>query len=121
MKTEVKKNRQWSATIVLVLLIPIFCGFTNLPVIESTCPEPHVFTTSQSTGSVSFAWNAVSENSGYVVFYIRQSDNYTSPQTYTNNTSITYSGLPSGTYNFYFAAVCGSELSEFIIIDDLVL
>ena len=121
MKTEVKKNRQWSASIVWVLLISIISGFTDPPVIESTCPGPHVSVTSQSTGSVSFSWNAVSEGSGYVVFYIRQPDSYTSQQTYTYNTSITYSGLPSGTYSFYFATVCGGELSEIIIVDDLVL
>ena len=121
MKTEVKKNWQWYSKIVLVLLIPIVSGFTNPPVIESTCPGPHVSVTSQSTGSVSFTWNAVSGDSEYIVFYIRQSDNYTSSQIYTHNTSITYSGLPSGTYRFYFATVCGSEISEIIIIDDLVL
>lgn len=121
MKTEVKKNRQWSATIVWVLLISIISGFTNPSAIEPTCPGPHVYVTSQSSGSVSFSWNTVSGGSEYVVFYIRQPNSYTSQQTYTYNTSITYSGLPSGTYSFYFAAVCGGELSEIIIIDDLVL
>ena len=59
--------------------------------------------------------------SGYVVFYVRQDDNYTSSQTTTSNTSITYSGLPSGKYNFYIATVCGSTLSDFIVIEDLIL
>lgn len=121
MKAEVKKSGQRYANIILILLIPVVFGFANPPVIESTCPGPQVLVTSQSTGSASFSWNAVSESSGYVVFYIRQDNNYTSEQIYTSNTSITYSGLPSGTYSFYFAAVCGSELSEIIIIDDLVL
>lgn len=121
MKSEVKKNLRWYFKIILVLLIPIVSGSTNPPVIKSTCPGPQVSVTSHSTGSVSFSWNAVSEASEYVVFYVRQGDNYTSQQIYTGNTSITYSGLPSGTYNFYFAVVCGSELSAIIIIDDLVI
>jgi len=121
MKNKVKKSWQWYATLVLVLLIPILSGFTNPPIVETSCPVPQVALTSQSTGSASFSWNAVSGASGYVVFYIRQGDNYTSQQTYTTNRTISYSGLPSGTYNFYFATVCGSENSEVIIIEDLTL
>lgn len=121
MKTEVKKKLRWYFKIILVLLIPIVSGSAYPSVIESTCPGPQVSVTSQSTGSVSFSWNAESGASEYVVFYIRQDDNHTSQQIYTGNTSITYSGLPSGTYNFYFARICGSELSEIIIIDDLVI
>ena len=121
MKNEIKKSWSRYCKIVLVLLIPIVSGFTNPTVLETSCPGPHVFVTSQSTGSASFSWNGVSGASGYVVFYIRQSDSYTSPQTYTSNTSITYSGLSSGTYNFYFATDCGGEFSEIIIIEDLVI
>jgi len=120
MKNEIKKRWQFS-TIVLVLLIPILSGFTNPALVKLTCPGPQVSVTGHSTGSASFSWNAVSGASEYVVFYIRQSDHYTSAQIHTHNTSISYSGLPAGTYNFYFATVCGSELSEIIIIEDLVV
>jgi len=121
MKNEIKKNWQMYLKILLVLLIPIASGSTNPPVFESTCPAPQVFLTGQSAGSASFSWNAVSGASEYVVYYVRQGDFYTSAQTHTHNTSITYSGLPSGTYKFYFATVCGSEQSGIIIIEDLVI
>ncbi len=121
MKNEVKKNWQQYFKIVLVLLIPIVSGSTNPPIIESPCPEPQVNVTSQSGGSASFAWNAVNGAPEYVVFCIKQGDNYPSREVYTYNISITLSGLPSGTYDFYFATVCGTEFSEFIIVEDLVL
>jgi len=120
MRNKVKKNWQY-ATLVLLLLISILSGFTNPDVVETTCPGPQVSVTSQSTGFASFSWNTVSGASGYVVFYTRQGDNYTSQQTFTSSTSIAYSGLSSGTYNFYFATVCGGQYSEGIIIEDLVL
>ncbi len=121
MKNKVKKNWQWCLNIALVLLIPIVSGFTNLPAVETNCPGPQAFVTSQSTGAASFSWNAVSEASEYVVYFVRQGDNYTSSQIYTSNTSISFSGLPSGTYNFYFATVCGNGSSGIIIIEDLVM
>ncbi len=121
MRNKIKKVWQEYFNIVLVLLIPILSGFTTPAIIETSCPGLQVSVTSQSSGSAFFLWNTVSGASGYVVFYIRQGDNYSSQEIYTTNTSISYSGLPSGVYNFYFATVCGSELSEIIIVEDLVL
>ncbi|MBC7776493.1 MAG: hypothetical protein H7246_13750 [Phycisphaerae bacterium] len=121
MQNNVKKNQQWYFKIALVLLIPIVFGFTIPAIPGTTCPGPQVSVTSQSTGAASFSWNAVSGASEYVVFYVRQGDNYTSPLTYTQGTSIAYSGLSSGRYNFCFATVCGNELSQIIIIEDLVI
>lgn len=121
MKNKVKKNWQWCLKIALVLLIPIVSGFTNPPAIETNCPGPQAFVTSQSTGSASFSWSAISGASGYVVYFVRQGDNYTSQQINTSNTSISFSGLPSGTYTFYFATVCGNGPSGIIIIEDLVM
>ena len=121
MQNNIKKNRQWHVKIALVLLIPIVFGFTKPDVLETTCPGPQVSITSQSSGAASFSWNAVNGASEYVVFYVRQGDNYTSQRTYVQGTSIAYSGLPSGRYNFCFATVCGNELSSIIIIEDLVI
>lgn len=121
MKNQVKKSGQWYSNVFLVLLLPIISGSTNPPVSQATCPGSQIFAISQPDGSASFSWNAVSGASGYVVYYIRQNDNYTSPQTHTSNTSITYSGLPSGRYIFYIATDWGSTLSEFIIVEDLII
>jgi hypothetical protein len=121
MENNVKKNRQWYFSMAIVLLIPIVFGFTNPIVPESTCPGPQISLTSQSSGAASFSWNAVSGATEYVVFYVRQGDNYTSPLTHTQSTSFAYSGLPSGKYNFCFATVCENGLSQIIIIEDLVI
>jgi len=121
MKNKVKKNHRWYYYIVLVLLIPVVSGYTSPPVLELTCPGLQVSVTSQSASSASFSWNPVSGASKYVVFYHREGDNYTSSEIYTTSTAISFSGLSSGTYDFHFATVCGSEISSFIIIEDLVL
>lgn len=121
MKNGVRKRSLWQFKILFALLIPILSGATNPASFEVYCPAPQVSVTGLSTGSASFSWNVVNEASEYVVFYVRQADQYTSQQTYTPNTSITFSGLPTGVYDFYFATVCGSEVSSYIIIEDLII
>jgi len=105
----------------LLLLIPIVFGFSPLAVPEASCPGPQVSVTSQSTGAASFSWGSVDGATQYMVYYVRQSDNHTSQPIQTTSTSIVFSGLTSGYYNFCFATVCGSELSGWIIIEDLVI
>lgn len=120
-----KNNRQKTGpvyfNILLWMLMPILLGLPRQSHPVVNCPGPQVSVSSQSSGAVSFSWNPVSGASEYVVFYVRQSDQYTSPQTQTQSTHISYTGLASGHYHFYFATVCGSELSEIIIIEDLII
>ncbi|MCU0391341.1 MAG: hypothetical protein MUE81_09510, partial [Thermoflexibacter sp.] len=47
------------------------------------------------------------------------SDGYASPEWTTAATSFTFTGLTAGAYKFYFATVCGGDVSEFIVIDDV--
>jgi hypothetical protein len=121
MQSHFKNFRPWYSKIVLSLLFPIFYGFVPPTMLEATCPGPQVSVTSQGTGAASFSWSAVSGATGYVVYYVRQDDHYTSSPIFTTSTSIMYSGLPSGRYNFCFGSVCGNEFSEIIIIEDLVI
>lgn len=114
--------RPWHFLFTILLLLPFQFGFVRLKnVPETTCPGPQVAVVSQGAGEVSFSWNTVSGATGYVVYYVRQNDNYTSTPDFTQSTSIAYCDLPSGRYNFCFATVCGSEYSAIIIIEDLVL
>jgi len=85
------------------------------------CPGPEVSIANQSASSITFSWAPVSGASQYKTWYRRHGASETSQQLGTSNTQFTYSGLPSGTYDFYFVTVCGSEMSGFIIIEDLVL
>lgn len=118
-----KINISWQTcfTIALVLLMPIIFGFITPETSPTTCPEPQVSVTSHTNGAASFSWGAVSGATAYVVFYVRKGDNYTSQQIHTQSTSMAFTGLAPGSYNFYFATVCAGGVSAFIIVEDLVI
>lgn len=87
---------------------------------QATCPSPNVSVTQQS-GGFSFSWDAVGGASGYKVWYRRHEDNYTSSPVSTGSTSISFTTLPAGTYDFYFQTVCGTDSSPYIVVDDLII
>lgn len=124
MKIAINKSLQWFFTYSLVLA---FCAAVAGNVAasntepEATCPTPTVSVTAQGSNDVSFSWNAVSGAVGYRVWYTRREDNFTSSVANTGNTSISFSSLPAGTYDFYFATVCGSGVSGYVVVDDLVM
>ncbi len=123
MKNASKKSWPVLFKIFLLLALPMqaITGFPELSVQDVVCYPPDVRVTTQTYNSVSFAWDAVLGASGYKVRYYRQEDHYTSSETTTGNTYITYSNLPAGTYVFYFSTVCGGESSQEIIVDDLIM
>ena len=84
-----------------------------------TCPGPNVSITSQSSGSISFAWDAVSGATGYKVWYIRNGSDG-SQEFGTGSTTMSFSNLPSGSYDFYFETVC-AEGGGYVIIDDIMM
>ncbi|MBL7828868.1 MAG: fibronectin type III domain-containing protein [Saprospiraceae bacterium] len=113
-------HRQFSFA--LIFLVPLMFGlFPPKAPQEATCLPPNVTITSQSPNSVCFSWDAVGGSTEYAVWYVRENDNYTSSPIYTGNTSIAFTGLSAGTYNFYFTTVCGMDRSDGIIIEELVM
>ena len=121
------KNYQVSRRAVLSLLTAsavLFLSFSfsaaNNPTTEVSCPQPVVSLDSQSEGAVSFSWNAVTGAVGYNVKYVRD-DTYNSGVFYTTSTSISFSSLPAGTYDFYFETVCSGGSSGYIIWEDLII
>lgn len=86
-----------------------------------TCPGPNVWQSGQGSKSVSFAWLAVSGADGYRVYYYNKTTNEYSPTYNIGSTNFTASNLTDGTYAFYFATVCGEEVSEFVIQDNVVV
>ena len=110
----------FNACLLLAFLVPVQIGQASEPVTSLLCPGPNVSITARSSGSVSFAWDAVSGALSYKVWYHRQEDSYTSGEFTTGGTSISFSDLPTGTYTFYFASVCTGGLSDIIIIDILI-
>lgn len=89
---------------------------------SSRCAElVSIAKTSQTQNSVSYSWSAVSKATGYKVFYVRLSDNYISEVESISNTSHTFTGLQSGAYRFYFAAVCQDGTLNYAMLNDLIL
>jgi len=123
MKNEIKTTRKglFKGLVLALFLLPGLSGFSASPVLQAvSCPIQNLTKTDQSTGSVSYAWSAVSGATEYKVWYVRTSDNYISSIVTTGSTSITFSGLPTGSYRFYFVAVCGQETWDYII-DDVIM
>lgn len=123
---EITSKKTWFGLFILfslaVLPLQAFHPAPPAMVAVATCTPPSPSVTSQSSGSVSFAWGGVLGASGYRVWYHRREDNYTSSQVPTTNTYISFSSLPAGTYTFYFVTDCGSnDLSQPAIIDDFII
>ena len=82
----------------------------------------NVAATSISGGDISFDWDDCTGGcTGYKVKYVWQEDLYASPEFTTSNSSYSFSGLPTGTYDFYFSTVCEGTVSSFIGIEEQIV
>ncbi len=89
---------------------------------DCECPSPVVTKTFQSSTAIAFSWGNVSGAVGYRVWYVRKGDNFTSQEINTGATSVSFTNLSAGTYQFYFVTDCGGgEMSQIIIMDDLIM
>lgn len=106
-----------------VRLFSLESGYENIHTPNTTmyCPGPDARITSYSLGSISFDWTDLGDGVYYKTWYYRHEDGYKSQEFNTADNYFIFSGLPSGTYDFHFATVCGGELSDIIIIVDIVL
>jgi hypothetical protein len=108
----------------LFAFLPSVLGYQPAPNATTTCAcssVTNVQRVAQSSGTNSYTWTAATGASQYKVWYKRLSNCQTSSESYTSNTSFTFSGLAGGEYTFYFAAVCIGEESNIIGIDDMTL
>lgn len=124
MRNAGKKN--WFTVLImslgLALLVPAGYGFSVRQAIRNVdCSPPDPSVSSQGSGSITFTWEAKSGATSYQVYYFRAEDSYTSSPATTGSTSISFSHLPQGTYDFYFCTNCGGESSDYIILDDLIM
>lgn len=130
MKTHciVFPRRFFTAHLFFVLLafavsLPLSLGFRPPVVTEATCPEPeNVVVTGKTFTSVSFSWDAVEGATGYVLKYVRHSDNFESSTTVVGGTSHTFTGLQEGVYDFYFGTNCGGDIGStaIVITEDVI-
>lgn len=101
----------WSA------LVPPSTG----PGAEVSCPGiSSLQEASQGSNSIAYSWSPGAYNPQYRVWYIRQEDSSFSGYFYTYNNAYEFSGLSAGHYTFYFQVVCGSEISSWIGIEDVI-
>lgn len=75
---------------------------------------------SKTQNSISIAWSAPHDATGFEVWYVRQSDNYVSGYFYPSGPAYTFTGLSPGRYSFYLVSICGAEKSAEYIVEDLI-
>jgi hypothetical protein len=107
---------------VLLLVIPMTFSFSTLEApLDGDCGAPaNVHVTNQSAGVISFDWDDVSGATGYQTWYVKQGGNSSSPSV-ESASNCTFWNLTAGTYDFYFQTVCDGEVSEIIVVEDLLM
>lgn len=102
------------------LLTANFTFSTPQDVAITSCSAPTNLTVvSQTSSSVSFDWNDCGcMLTEYRVYYTVNGQ--TSQEYATSSSGISFSGLSTGSYRFYFYTVCGGETSS-IIIEDIFI
>ncbi|MDO8365211.1 MAG: hypothetical protein Q7T20_00345 [Saprospiraceae bacterium] len=104
-----------------ILLHSGVSGFTAIPELQPvSCIIDDLQRDGPSQSSVSYSWSAVSGATEYKVYYVRQSDGYTSSVQVSSSTGYTSPVLSTGTYTFFFAAVCGNETLSYIA-DEVII
>jgi hypothetical protein len=82
-----------------------------------SCSTPTVSVSGQGADSFSFT---VQSGSGAAQYkYVNKSTGTTSGTISISDGTTVVGSLPAATYTFYFRSVCGGEVSEWIVIDDL--
>lgn len=96
--------------------------FSSADTTTTNCPTPVNVQVSPITDGFAFDWdNCLCTNfNAYKLRYYRHEDSYTSPDYSTGSSNYTFYNLPDGTYNVLIWVDCGSEMSEAIVIEDLV-
>jgi hypothetical protein len=104
----------------LLLSVSITIGFSFTPIYFTTCTAPqNVAVTSLNGGNISFDWDdCMGGCTQYLLKYYRQEDSYSSGNHLTSSSTFSFSNLPDGTYDFYFATVCDGQISPFIIVEE---
>lgn len=109
---------RWATVAFFAAMLWVGSAFTNrVPSPEVSCQAPNVGITNQGSNNVTFQWSAVSGAQSYKAWYVRKNDNSRSDETGTTGTSLTFTGLPTGEYTFYFATVCSAGFSEWVGTD----
>ncbi|MCC6725462.1 MAG: hypothetical protein IT258_13220 [Saprospiraceae bacterium] len=113
----------FKSIIFLAAFLPSVFGFDAIAPTAPDCActaVANVQKTGQGSGSISFAWFSSSDATQYKIWYVRQSDGYTSANVLTTSSNHTFTGLAAGQYTFYFVKVCGGESSGYVGIEEII-
>jgi hypothetical protein len=109
----------------ILFFAPMSLDLSALPTTtanDCACPTvSNVQKTGSTSHSLSYAWTGSGQANQYKIWYVRKSDGYTSADFYTSTNSYTFSNLQAGQYTFYFVAICGTESSDFIGVEDILV
>lgn len=101
--------------------LPLADQHISLPEATCTCPSvTNLHKSGQVDSSYTIAWDSQTGADGYNVYYTRQEGGYTSTVYSTTNPTHTFYGLPNGHYDFFVSAVCGTESSSFVGVEDII-
>ncbi|MEZ4933111.1 MAG: fibronectin type III domain-containing protein [Saprospiraceae bacterium] len=95
----------------------------NISQQEATCTcssVTNLYKSGQTDNSYTISWNSQTEANGYNLFYTRQEGGFTSAVYSTTSPTHTFYGLPNGHYDFFVSAVCGTESSGFVGVEDII-
>ena len=102
----------------LILLVLVTAGVSATSVPLSDSP-PNVSLVSQGSNYVTFTWPPVTKALYYEVHYVKNG----APSRVFNvsGTTIPFTGLSAGTYDFYFRTIFEDKASEYVIEEDLII
>ncbi len=112
----------WFTSILAIFLLAVASttSFAFPPVDD--CPPPfNVTLISQTGNSVSFSWECEIVDAEFQIWYQVEGEACSGPLMITPNKFITITNLSAGNYTFYFVTKCGTEISGFVIYDDLIM
>ncbi|HFA49277.1 MAG TPA: hypothetical protein ENJ95_09695 [Bacteroidetes bacterium] len=108
----------------LTLSGALFFAFTTAPEKTSpvgACAAPaNVVVTSNSGGSISFDWDKCEGDcTEFKTWYVSQGQARESSS--GSGSTVSFSNLAAGTYDFYFTTLCGGQTSAAIIIEENIV
>ena len=107
--------------ILLTFILPVQPQGLAMDLDESCPPPANVAIDEQSSGMISFSWDSTPSLDPVEVWYVRQSDGFTSSTVTVQGCTVTFDNLSADTYDFYFVKNCGSEQSTIIVEDDVIM
>lgn len=84
-----------------------------------TCPQPSISVKGVGVGTANF--EVLSGGGSVQYFFVCKESALSSATQTVGNGSLELSGLPAGTYIFYFKSVCSGEQSDWFKTEDLII